>query len=95
MRRVKRGEPPVFLIGFMAAGKTSVARALARRLDWRVADIDELVEQREHMSVATVFTKHGEVICLVPTSSMRRLVDILTEQLADIETDPKTNTEGK
>ena len=36
-----------------------------------------------------VFTKHGEVICLVPTNSMRKLVSVLTEQLADIETSNK------
>ena len=39
------------------------------------------------------FTKHGEIICLVPTSSMRRLVTILTDQLADIETKTETNQE--
>jgi AbrB family looped-hinge helix DNA binding protein len=32
------------------------------------------------------FTKHSEMICLVPTTSMSKLVSILTEQLADIET---------
>jgi AbrB family looped-hinge helix DNA binding protein len=30
-----------------------------------------------------VFTKHEEIICLVPASSMRHLVDVLTAQLAD------------
>ena len=50
----------VYLVGFMAAGKTTVARALARRLDWRVIDIDEVVEQRERMPVADIFSKHGE-----------------------------------
>lgn len=50
----------MYLVGFMAAGKTTLARALAKRLDWQVADIDELVEEREHMPVATVFAKHGE-----------------------------------
>ena len=50
----------VYLIGFMAAGKTTVARALAKRLDWRAVDIDELVEQREHQTVADIFAKHGE-----------------------------------
>jgi shikimate kinase len=50
----------VYLVGFMAAGKTTLARALAKRLDWEVADIDDLVEQREHMPVAQVFAKHGE-----------------------------------
>ena len=50
----------VYLIGFMGAGKTTVARALAKRLDWRAVDIDELVEQREHQTVAEIFAKHGE-----------------------------------
>jgi shikimate kinase len=50
----------VYLVGFMGAGKTSVGRALARRLDWRFADIDELIEQREHASVADIFARHGE-----------------------------------
>jgi shikimate kinase len=44
----------------MAAGKTTVARALARRLDWQAADIDELIEQREHLPVAEIFARHGE-----------------------------------
>lgn len=50
----------VYLVGFMAAGKTTVARALAKRLDWRAVDIDELVEQRERMPVAEIFAKNGE-----------------------------------
>jgi shikimate kinase len=50
----------VYLVGFMGAGKTSVGRALARRLDWRFMDIDELVEQHEHAPVADIFAKHGE-----------------------------------
>ena len=50
----------IYLVGFMAAGKTTVARALARRLDWQAVDIDELIEQRERMSVADIFARHGE-----------------------------------
>ena len=50
----------VYLVGFMGAGKTSVGRALARRLDWRFTDIDELIEERERASVADIFAKHGE-----------------------------------
>jgi shikimate kinase len=44
----------------MAAGKSSVARALAKRLGWRVVDIDETIEQRERLSVADIFARHGE-----------------------------------
>jgi len=50
----------VYLVGFMGAGKTSVGRALAKRLDWRFADIDELIEQRERSSVSDIFAKQGE-----------------------------------
>ena len=50
----------VYLVGFMAAGKTTVARALGRRLDWRVVDIDEVVEKRERLSVSEIFARHGE-----------------------------------
>ena len=50
----------VYLVGFMAAGKTTVARALARRLGWEAQDIDELIEARERRTVAEIFTRSGE-----------------------------------
>jgi len=50
----------VYLVGFMGAGKSSVARALARRLGWRSLDVDEMIEQRERQSVSAIFAKHGE-----------------------------------
>jgi shikimate kinase len=50
----------VYLVGFMGSGKTTVGRTLARRLDWRMADIDELIERREHQTVAELFARRGE-----------------------------------
>jgi shikimate kinase len=44
----------------MAAGKTTVARALAARLGWRAEDIDELIEARERRPVAEIFARQGE-----------------------------------
>jgi shikimate kinase len=50
----------IYLVGFMAAGKTTVARALADRLGWRADDIDELIEARERRTVADIFARSGE-----------------------------------
>lgn len=50
----------IYLVGFMAAGKSTVARALARRLDWRAEDIDELIEARERRTIAEIFQQQGE-----------------------------------
>jgi shikimate kinase len=44
----------------MGAGKTTVGRALARRLHWNFRDLDDLIEQREHMTVAEIFASSGE-----------------------------------
>ena len=50
----------IYLVGFMAAGKTTVARAVAARLGWRVEDVDELIEARERKTIADIFSKQGE-----------------------------------
>lgn len=50
----------IYLVGFMAAGKSTVAKALAARLQWRAEDIDELIEARERRTIADIFQKQGE-----------------------------------
>jgi shikimate kinase len=44
----------------MGSGKSTIARALARRLGWRAVDVDEMIEQRERQPVAAIFAKRGE-----------------------------------
>ena len=50
----------VYLVGFMTAGKTTVARALARKLSWEALDLDEEIEREEHRAVADIFAAQGE-----------------------------------
>jgi len=50
----------VFLVGFMGAGKSSVGRALARRLNWIFEDLDDRIERREGRTVAEIFRDSGE-----------------------------------
>jgi len=54
------GPCAVFLVGFMAAGKTSVGQALARRLGWEFIDLDARIESREGQTVPEIFASRGE-----------------------------------
>ena len=51
---------PLFVIGYMASGKTTFGKALAdaTRLDF--VDLDELIEISEGMSVSMIFKNFGE-----------------------------------
>ena len=50
----------IALVGFMGAGKTSVGQELARRLNWRFADLDQLIESREGRTIPQIFQHDGE-----------------------------------
>lgn len=50
----------VFLIGLMGAGKTTVGRALARRLGRPFFDSDHEIEARTGVRVAEIFEREGE-----------------------------------
>ena len=51
---------PVFLVGFMGVGKTSIGRALARILDWDFVDLDETIEHAERRKIPQIFREDGE-----------------------------------
>ena len=51
---------PLFLVGYMGCGKSTLGRKLARRLGIPYADTDALVEEREGASVSDVFRYEGE-----------------------------------
>ena len=44
----------------MGAGKTSVGRALAQRLNWVFEDLDDRIQTREGRTVAEIFRDSGE-----------------------------------
>jgi shikimate kinase len=52
--------PKLILTGFMASGKSAVARVIARRLNWRLIDCDERIAVSAGCSIAEIFRVHGE-----------------------------------
>jgi shikimate kinase len=50
----------VFVVGFMASGKSSVGRALAVRLGVPFSDLDAEVEAAAGATVREIFAEHGE-----------------------------------
>jgi shikimate kinase len=54
------GARAVFLVGFMASGKSTVGPELARRLGWEFVDLDSRVEARERKSIEEIFRDQGE-----------------------------------
>ena len=69
---------PVFLIGFMGAGKTSVARRLARACGVASVDMDTYLERRCGRSVREIFAEDGE-------AAFRALESEVLRELAAME----------
>lgn len=55
-----RGRGPIWLMGMMGAGKSSVGRALAVRLARPFVDTDAEIERAAGCSVAEIFASEGE-----------------------------------
>lgn len=50
----------IFLTGYMGAGKTTLGKALARKLHIPFVDLDWYIEERLHRTVGELFTERGE-----------------------------------
>jgi shikimate kinase / 3-dehydroquinate synthase len=53
-------DAPIFLVGFMATGKTTVGRILAARLGWKLVDLDEVIVRDAGQTVSRIFETEGE-----------------------------------
>jgi len=54
------GHSNIFLVGMMGAGKTTLGKALARRLQREFVDTDRVLVERTGVAVATIFEIEGE-----------------------------------
>ena len=52
--------PGIYLVGFMACGKTVIGSRLAELLGWRFVDIDDDIEEEQKLSISEIFDTRGE-----------------------------------
>lgn len=50
----------IVLIGFMGTGKSTIAEFLKNTLNMEVVEMDQLIAEREGMSISKIFEIHGE-----------------------------------
>lgn len=50
----------IFLIGFMGAGKSTIARLLQRELNMTLVEMDERIVEEQGMSINDIFAQKGE-----------------------------------
>ena len=70
----------IFLIGFMGSGKSTVADYLCEKFDMDVVEMDQVIAERERLSISDIFEKHGELY----------FRDLETKLLVELQ--EKTNT---
>jgi shikimate kinase len=54
------GPRSLVLVGMMGAGKSSIGRKLAQRLNLHFVDADTEIEQAAGMNISEIFARHGE-----------------------------------
>ena len=50
----------IYLIGYMGAGKSGVAKRLAARIGWQSCDTDSMFEEKYRITINDFFAKYGQ-----------------------------------
>ena len=69
-------ELPIYLVGYMGAGKTTAGKLLADKLGWHFVDLDEAFEQIHGLSTADYIRRYG-------IEDFRKKEKYVVEDLAD------------
>jgi len=69
---------PIFLVGYMGSGKSTVGRLLAENLHFQFIDLDAWIENRFHKTIRDLFAEYGE-------AQFREIEHRSLEELADFQ----------
>lgn len=51
----------IILIGYMASGKSTIGKKLAKKLKCDLVDLDDYIEEKEQLTVTEIFKNKGEI----------------------------------
>ncbi|WP_299013582.1 shikimate kinase [uncultured Polaribacter sp.] len=51
----------IILLGYMASGKTSIGKKLAKNLSLNFLDLDDYIQEKENMTIPEIFKVKGEI----------------------------------
>lgn len=68
---------PIYLIGYMGAGKTTIGRLLAQKLNWHFVDLDDAFAEINGMTTGEYITRYG-------VEQFRRLEKDCVERLSEL-----------
>jgi shikimate kinase len=68
----------IVLVGFMATGKSTVGRELARRLSLKMVDTDDMIEEKAGKTISEIFEEEGEAVFREMESQAARDVSYLS-----------------
>jgi len=67
---------PIVIVGFMGCGKTAVARALARRLELPMTDLDNVIAEQHGRTAAQLIREEGEpAFRAIETKALHQLLE--------------------
>jgi shikimate kinase len=70
--------PGIYIVGFMASGKTTVGKHLAYELGWEFVDVDDDIEKAAGTSIKSIFEGLGEAeFRRIETEALRKRVSAI------------------
>ncbi|MBO7494612.1 MAG: shikimate kinase [Bacteroidales bacterium] len=72
----------IVLVGFSGAGKSTIGKRLANKLDMSFVDLDLYIEEKYHTAIPLLFQKYGESV--FRTLEFAALKEVLSEDNAVI-----------
>ena len=72
----------IVIVGFMGSGKTTVARALATRLECGMLDLDAIISAQQNLSIPELINERGELgFREAETMALQVVLDRLTPRI--------------